>query len=293
MKFAFFGTPALAVEILEALERGGHVPAVIVTMPDRAQGRGMDMKETAVAAWGRSRSIEVLKPEKLDSECIQQLKTKNYQLSIVVAYGKILPQALLDVMPMYNIHYSLLPRWRGATPVESAILAGDAETGVAIQRIVHKLDAGPIVALEKTTIGKDETAPALRARLNGIAAELLLRVFTDLAEDTLEERAQDESLVTHCGKISKEDGLVSLSESPEILDRKFRAYYGWPGIYTFFERGGKSASRRIRTIIMKAHLESGQFVVKTVKPEGKGEMPYDDFLRSGAQPVDKGVNNGG
>ena len=279
--FAFFGTPALAVEILEALEKAGHTPAVIVTMPDRAQGRGMEMRETAVAAWGGDRGIPVLKPEALDADFISHFTSFNAQFAIVVAYGKILPQALLDVHPMYNIHYSLLPRWRGATPVESAILAGDTETGVALQRIVHKLDAGPVVALEETTIGKNETAPALRTRLNGIAAELLVRVFPALSEGASEERVQDESAITHCGKIAKEDGHVSLSDSAETLDRKFRAYYGWPGIYTFFERGGK----QIRTIIAEAHLKGGTFVITKVKPEGKGVISYEDFLRSGVKPL--------
>lgn len=281
--FAFFGTPALAVEILEALENAGHTPAVIVTMPDRPQRRGMDMKETAVAAWGRDRGIPVLKPEKLDSDFINNLQSTNDTscFAIVVAYGKILPQTLLDMMPMYNIHYSLLPRWRGATPVESAILAGDAETGVAIQRMVHTLDAGPLVALEKTNIGETETAPALRARLNGIAKECLIRILPQLMEGSPTEEPQDESLVTHCGKIVKEDGLVSLSDSAETLDRKFRAYYGWPGVYTFFDRGGK----RIRTIIVRAHREGNRFVIETVKPEGKGEVALSDYLRSGAKPV--------
>lgn len=280
-EFAFFGTPALAVEILEALENAGYMPAVIVTMPDRAQGRGMEMKETAVAAWGRDHNIPVLKPEKLDSDFISQFSKFECTFSIVVAYGKILPQTLLDTCRMYNIHYSLLPRWRGATPVESAILAGDEETGVAIQRIVHKLDAGPIVALGKTGIGKNETAPELRTRLNEIAAELLVRIFPELMADTLEQREQDESSVTHCGKIVKEDGLISVSDTAEINDRKFRAYYGWPGIYTFFERGGK----RIRTIIVKARREGDRFVIEAVKPEGKAEMAYDDFLRSDARPA--------
>ena len=279
--FAFFGTPALAVDILERLEKVGHIPKVIVTMPDRQRGRGMEMQESAVATWGRERGIPVLKPERLDSEFISHFSSLDVRFSIVVAYGKILPQALLDSVPMYNIHYSLLPRWRGATPVESAILAGDAETGVAIQRIVHKLDAGPLVALEKTAVSKDETAPALRARLNTIAAELLVRIFLELSAGSLAETAQDESVVTHCGKISKEDGHVNLSDSAESLDRKFRAYFGWPGIYTFFERSGK----RIRTIITHAHREGDRFVIQTIKPEGKGEMPYEDFLRSGARPL--------
>jgi methionyl-tRNA formyltransferase len=281
LRFVFFGTPALAVEILDALETAGYVPSLVVTMPDRPQGRGMDMRETPVAAWARTRSIEVLKPEKLNSEFVSTLAARRLTLSIVVAYGKILPQSLLDIAPMYNIHYSLLPRWRGATPVESAILAGDTETGVAIQKIVYELDAGPLATLEKTPIGADETGPTLCSRLNGIAKELLVQIFPQLLDGEVKLAEQDATHATFCGKISKEDGLVDLSDDGIINYRKFRAYFGWPGIYTFFERNGK----RIRTIISKAHMEGSKFVIDSVKPEGKGEMPYADFARSGARPL--------
>ena len=287
--FAFFGTPVLAAEILDGLEIAGYVPSVVVTMPDRPHGRGMEMQETPVASWARERGIEILKPERLDVEFISQLEARSLKLALVVAYGKILPQSVLDLMPMYNIHYSLLPRWRGATPVESAILAGDTETGVAIQKIVHELDAGPLVAVEKTKIGSDETGIALRARLNGIAKELLVAAMPKIISGDMKLVEQDKTLATFCGKISKEDGLVDLSDNGEINYRKFRAYFGWPGVYTFFERTGKV----IRTIITKAHLDppsanwrsGGKFTIEAVKPEGKGEMPYTDFVRSGAVPV--------
>ena len=279
--FAFFCTPHLAVEILDELATAGYVQSLVVTTPDRAQGRGMTMAQTPVADWAAAHGIEVLKPEKLDIEFCYKLQTAGYQLAIVVAYGKILPQALLDLMPMYNIHYSLLPRWRGATPVESPILAGDTETGVAIQKIVHELDAGPLIACEKTLIGSDETGRELRARLNSIAGKLLVKTMPKIISGDMKPEEQDGTQATFCGKISKEDGLISLSDDGEMNYRKFRAYFGWPGVYTFFERSGK----KIRTIIVKARLEGTKFVIDTVKPEGKGEMPYADFVRSGAQPA--------
>lgn len=282
-RFAFFGTPQLAVEILDELAAAGYIPSLVVTMPDRAKGRGLGTAETPVAGWAREHGIETLKPEKLDAEFLYKLQPTDYKLSfaIVVAYGKILPQALLETAPMYNIHYSLLPRWRGATPVESAILAGDSETGVAIQKIVYELDAGPLVAVEKTAIGADEAAPALRARLNGIAKKLLVNIMPALASGDISLTEQEGAQATLCGKISKEDGLINLADDAEENYRKFRAYLGWPGIYTYFERNGK----KIRTIIIKAHLEGKKFIVDTVKPEGKGEMLYADFLRSGAEPT--------
>lgn len=281
-RFAFFGTPALACDILDSLEAAGQVPAYIVSMPDRAQGRGMVVQPSPVAAWGAARGIEVLKPEKLDEAMIAGMAARGVSFAIVVAYGKIVPQGLLDTYPrgMWNIHYSLLPRFRGATPVESAILAGDTETGVAIQRMVFALDAGPLITLEKTAIGADETAPALRARLNAIAARLLVEVFPQIASGEVVLAEQDASQATRCGKMEKSDGDIS-HDDDTTRSRKYRAYFSWPGTYFFAERGGKT----LRVKVAAAHAERGRFVIDTVVPEGKGAMPYRDFLASGAKPL--------
>jgi len=280
--FAFFGTPPLAGDILNALKDAGYMPSVVVTMPDRAKGRGMEMQETPVAVWAHENNILVLKPESLDDAAIEAVVARAC-IAIVVAYGKIIPQQFLDAMSggMYNIHYSLLPRWRGATPVESAILAGDSETGVAIQRMIFQLDAGPIVALEKTLIDPDENTHELRTRLNTLAAKKLVAIMPALLENALEAHDQDPTQVTRARKMTKEDGILDLSEDGIVNYRKYRAYFGWPGTYAFFERGGK----RIRGIITKAHLDGKKFVIDSVKPEGKGEIPYADFIRSGAKPV--------
>lgn len=282
-RFAFFGTPSLCIEILDALEAASFVPALIVTMPDRAKGRGMEVAETPVAAWARERGVEVLKPEKLDDAFVADFTSRDIAAAIVVAYGKIVPQKLLDAIPngMFNIHYSLLPRWRGATPVESAILAGDAETGVAIQKMVFALDAGPVAALEKTPIGADENTHELRGRLNAMAARMLVALMPDILAGTTTLQEQADSLMTHAGKMSKEDGLLDLSDDGVVNYRKYRAYHGWPGTYAFFERGGK----KMRGIITKARMDGAKFVIEMIKPEGKGEMAYEDFVRSGAKPL--------
>lgn len=279
-RFAFFGTPALACEILDELESAGYLPALVVTMPDRPQGRGMQVHESAVGAWARERGIELLKPEKLDDAFVATLVAHDIPLAIVVAYGKIVPQTVLDSFSrgMWNIHYSLLPRFRGATPVESAILAGDAETGVAIQRMVFALDAGPIVALERTAIEPHETAPALRARLNAIAKALLVDIFPQLVSGDVSLTEQDAAQATRCGKMEKTDG--DISHDDDVLRwRKYRAYYAWPGTYFFAERGG----RTIRVKVLEAHWEREKFVIDTVTPEGKGPMPFAIFLASGVK----------
>lgn len=280
--FAFFGTPSLCIEILDELASAGYVPSLVVTMPDRAKGRGMETTETPVATWARERDIAVLKPEKLDAAFIEDFKARGITAAIVVAYGKIIPQGLFDAIPlgMFNIHYSLLPRWRGATPVESAILAGDAESGVAIQKMVYELDAGPIAALEKTQIGADESTHELRSRLNAMAKKMLVNLMPSILDGTVAVTEQDASHMTHAGKMSKEDGHLDLSDDAIVNYRKYRAYFGWPGTYAFFKRGGK----QIRGIIVQAHMGGSKFIIDTIKPEGKGAMLYTDFVRSGATP---------
>lgn len=281
-RFAFFGTPALATEILDALTDAGFTPDVIVTMPDRPQGRGMALQESPVGAWGRSHGVEVVKPESLDDAFRTELQKRELSFAIVVAYGKIVPQSLLDSFEkgMWNIHYSLLPRWRGATPVESAILAGDAETGVAIQRMVFALDAGPIAAIERTRIGDTETTPELRSRLNAIAALLLVGIVPQIADGSIALSEQDTSMATRCGKMTKEDGDIT-HDDDTTRSRKFRAYTPWPGTYFFAERGGT----RLRVKVVSARYENGRFLIDIVTPEGKGPQPYRHFLASGATPL--------
>lgn len=274
--FAFFGTPALACEILDALLASGHTPTLIVTMPDRPQGRGMVMTPSPVATWAAAHHIETLKPEKLDDEFVANLRARGISLAVVVAYGKIVPQSMLDSFErgMWNIHYSLLPRWRGATPVESAILAGDTETGVCIQRMVYALDAGPIAAIERTPIAPSETTPELRARLNATAARLLVSLFPALKDGSVTLTEQDATHATRCGKMVKEDGDITDDNDATRL-RKYRAYAVWPRTYFYTERAGA----RIRVKVAAAHGESERFVIDRVVPEGRREMSYADFLR--------------
>ncbi len=277
IKLAFWGTPELTITILEKLESEGFTPAVIITGPDRPAGRGLVMTPPAPKVWADKRNIPVLQPEKVDALFLEALQAFNIDLSVVVAYGKILPQEAID-LPKFgtlNVHYSLLPRFRGATPVESAILAGDTETGVCIQQMVYKLDAGDIHAKETVTIGDHETAPDLRARLNIIGAELLVKTIRSIQSGTASPSVQDESGVTKCGKISKEDGLIDPNGDPILNDRKFRAYYGWPGVYYFTEKDGK----KIRIKITDAILENGIWKILKVIPEGKKEISYQEFIQ--------------
>ena len=278
MKFIFFGTPDVASETLVILKSHGYVPEFIVTAPDRPVGRHFTMTPTPVKIWAEENNIPYLQPEKITEEVFEEIKTKSKALSIelfiVVAYGKILSQKLIDLpsLATLNIHYSLLPRWRGASPVEAAILAGDYETGVSIQQMVFKLDAGPVIAEERIPIAHNDTTQSLRGKLIPLGAELLVRMMGELGAGKGEALAraipQDESLSTHCGKTKKEDGLVNpFTDDPQILWNKYRAYLGWPGIY-FFD----STHKRVK--ITKATFESGKFIIERVVREGESETNW-------------------
>ncbi len=277
LNIAFFGTPDLVIPILDELEKSGLTPKVIVTGLDVPKGRRLQIEKPAPKAWAEARGIPVLQPAKIDAAFLEEFQKYGVDLGVVVAYGKILPQALLDLpkLGMINVHYSLLPKYRGATPVESAILAGETETGVAIQKMVLKLDAGDVIEEAKVAIGEKETAPELRARLNGIAKNLLIEVVQKIANGTAKFRKQDDSQATRCGKIKKEDGEIDPSGDAILNWRKFRAYAGWPGTYFFGEKNNK----KIRVIVKDADFKDGIFIIKKVVPEGKKEMPYADFLR--------------
>lgn len=258
LNFVFFGTPDVSSKTLEILKSHGYVPSLIVTAPDRPVGRHFTMTSSPTKAWAVENNIPFT----------HELPTAgDYDLFIVVAYGKILPQSVIDIPKLgtLNIHYSLLPRWRGASPVEAAILHGDTETGVSIQKMVFKLDAGPIIAEERTTIDPNETHVELRNRLIKIGSDLLVSV---LNARNFEGKEQDESHMIHCGKTKKEDGLVNpTTDNPQELWNKYRAYFGWPGIY-FMDSNNK------RVKITKARFENGKFVIEKVIREGKPESNY-------------------
>lgn len=276
ISIAFFGTPDLTLPILDELESAGFLPKIIVTGEDERKGRHLELQEPAPKAWAKKREILVLQPGKLGKDFLEEFKKYDIDLGIVVAYGKILPQALLDIPKygMINVHYSLLPKYRGATPVESAILNGDTETGVVIQKMVYELDAGDVIEEEKTAIRENETAPELRNRLNEVAKKMLIKAVERMLAETAITRAQNGAEATFTKRIKKEDGLIDPAGDAVENDGKFRAYYGWPGSYFFTEKNGK----KIRVIIKDAKLENGIFEIKKVVPEGKKEMSYKDFL---------------
>lgn len=276
INIAFFGTPELCIPILKRLADAGMTPSLIVTNPDRPVGRKQVLTAPPVKTWAQDHNIPVLQPEVIDKEWIAEFKTYNIDLSIVVAYGKILPAMLIDT-PRYgtlNVHYSLLPKYRGATPVEAAILNGDTTTGVAIQKMVYKLDAGDVLAIETHPIDPNITAIDLRDELNQIGAELLVTTIPKYITGNITPQPQDESAVTTCTLIEKSDGEVDLETmNDQELWNRYRAYYGWPGVF-YFDENGKRV--KITEAIFEDdpfdQAQGKKFQIKKVIREGGREM---------------------
>lgn len=277
MKIAFFGTPDFTVAFLEKLSTSGFTPSLIVTNPDRPSGRGMVMQPPEPKLWGEGHNIKVLQPESLDEDFIKELEKESWDLFVVIAYGKIIPETVIN-LPKYgtiNVHYSLLPKYRGATPVESAILNGDKTTGVAIQQMRYKLDTGPILMQKEIKIEDDDTTPVLRDRLNTEALILIPQVIQKIFDGTIEAKEQPEEVASHCKKISKEDGEINLNDDGILNDRKYRAYYGWPSTYFFLPTQTGKEVKRIK--ITKAHLQNDKFVIDEVIPENGKRISYESL----------------
>ena len=268
--FIFWGTPDVASKTLEILKKNGYRPSLIITAPDRPKGRKMIITPPAVKIWAIENNIPYIQPEKLDEEFSNRLKVISYKLSIVVAYGKIIPENIINLPKLgsLNIHYSLLPKYRGASPVEKAILNGDKETGITIQKMEYKMDRGPIIAQEKIKIGNDETTPLLRKTLIKIGGELLVKTLPNFINGKIKLIPQNEDEATYCKKIKKEEGLIDFNDNPIKNYNKFRAYVTWPRI--FFFKNGK------RIIITDAMLENGGFKILKIIPEGGKEIDYKE-----------------
>ena len=233
-RILFAGTPDFALASLRALCDSGVVPLAVYTQPDRPAGRGKKLRASPVKEYALAQNIEVRQPESLkDNDIAAEMAEFDADLMVVAAYGLILPQAILD-LPRHgclNVHASLLPRWRGAAPIQAAILAGDEETGVSLMNMTAGLDSGPVFARQSIRIGDNESAGELHDRLAQLGGEMLCKYLPDILEGRLEAEPQDEALVTYAGKISRSDAAMSWDDSATELLRQVRAYNPTPGAY--------------------------------------------------------------
>jgi methionyl-tRNA formyltransferase len=231
-KLLFAGTPDFALESLRALHAAGRVPDAVLTQPDRPAGRGKKLTESPVKQFAAEHDISVWQPETLkDVDIVAQIAEIKPDLIIVAAYGLLLPQVVLDIPTRgcVNVHASLLPRWRGAAPVQAAILEGDCETGITLMQMEAGLDNGPVLASATIDIDADETAGSLHDRLAALGGELLVQELSAILNGSLEAVPQDDGQVTYAGKIRKQDAVIDWSCTAKQIGRKIRAYDPVPG----------------------------------------------------------------
>ncbi len=305
IKFAFFGSSRFSVIALDELERAGFLPAFVVTTIDKPQGRKMILTPTPVKEWALSKEIKVLDPVKLNAEFIEILKKETLSagdsqngtpdsspvtIFVVASYGKIIPQAVLDIPKQgtLNIHPSLLPKYRGASPLQSAILDDAKDTGITIMMIDAGMDHGPIIIQEKVRVDEWPTYEDFEKMMAEKGAKLLAEILPKWTANEIKAKEQDHTAATFTKKITKEDGLIDLAciENTDPTDqytafRKIQAFHEWPQAYFFVEHNGKNIRVKVTKASWQnsADISTSKLIIEKVIPEGSKEMSYNDFLR--------------
>ncbi|MES2213205.1 MAG: methionyl-tRNA formyltransferase [Patescibacteria group bacterium] len=281
--WAFFGTSRFSTIVLDEMKARGYIPSLIITTEDKPKGRKLILTPPDVKVWAEREGVPYIQPESLREtknpkilEEIKSYSSENFDVFVVASYGKLLPDSILNI-PTHktlNVHPSLLPRLRGASPIQSAILT-ENETGVTIIRLDSDMDHGPILAQEKSEIPEwPPYADDLETTLGVAGGQMLAGLLPDWVAGKIAEVEQDHSHATFCKKIEKIDALLDLTENGETNLRKIRAYHVWPGAFFYYTHGENT----LRIIVKRAHMENGELVLDRVIPEGKKEMNYADFL---------------
>lgn len=276
INFAFFGTDNFSVGVLEELKKSGFLPALVVTAPDKPRGRGLKLTPPPVKLWALANKIDFLQPEKLDMEF-------DLPLGVVASYGKILPAKILNSLSKgtLNVHPSLLPKYRGASPIQAQILSGEKKVGVTIMLMDEKMDHGPLLtqrefsAQGRSALGwQIPSSKELSEKLATEGGKLLAETIPKWLTGEIKPIPQDDTQATFCKKITKEDGLIDLTGDPRQNFLKIQAFSGWPGAYFFTERN----SKKTRVKITKASFANDGLVIESVIPEGKKEIPFSRFI---------------
>ncbi len=257
-RLVFAGTPDFALASLRALVEAGRVPVAVLTQPDRPAGRGRKLTASPVKQYAEKRGIAVLQPATLrDARAADDLRALEPDLLIVAAYGLILPQDVLDI-PTHgclNVHASILPRWRGAAPIQAAILAGDDTTGISLMAMTAGLDCGPVYHVEEVAIGADETAGELHDRLAELGGRALVAKLDAIVGGELEAVPQDDDRATYAPKIEKHDAAIDWSLPADEILRRIRAYNPFPGAYTHGK--AEDGSEPVRLKVWRAGRADG------------------------------------
>ena len=297
MKIVFMGTPDFAVGALEALVEAGHEVVAVVTQPDKPKGRGKEMQMTPVKACAMKHNIEVFQPVKIKtSEAVEVLKGYAADLFVVAAFGQILSKEILD-MPKFgcvNIHASLLPKYRGAAPIQWAILDGEKETGVTIMQMNEGLDTGDMLTKVIVPIEDTDTGESLFDKLADAGAKLLVETIPQIEAGTLQPEAQDDSKSTYAKMIKKEMGHIDWKKEAVVLERLVRGMNSWPSAYTYLngktlkvweasveEKESNAAAGEVVEVTkdsIKVQTGKDLLVLKQIQLEGKKRMDVAAFL---------------
>ncbi len=254
-RIAFFGTPEFSAVILRTLIENNFTPSLVITKPDAVVGRKKLLTPSPVKIIAQENSLSLLQPNKLDESFFEIFATHSIDLAIVVAYGKIFPQKLLS-LPLYgclNIHASLLPLYRGASPIQSAILYGENQTGITLMQMEKGLDSGPIIMKKSLPIAYNDTTLTLTPKLAHLGGEILLSFLSSWDRKPLISKRQKHTDASFCTCIHKQDGNIDWSQSAEIIYNTYRAFTPWPGVFSFFRH--KEKSLRIRLLEMTLSQE--------------------------------------
>lgn len=293
MRIVFFGTPPFAVPTLEALLGSAHAVCGVVTQPDRPRGRGQRVSEPPVKALAAAHGVPILQPDRLrDPAVAEALRAWRPDLGVVAAYGKLIPESTLALPPhgMINVHASLLPKYRGAAPVQRAVIDGEAETGVTIMRVEKMLDAGPMLAKVRRPIGPGETADVIERDLALLGARLLLEVVGQIEAGTVREELQDFMICSYAPKVTRDEGLIDWTLPAVYIHNRVRGLYPWPHAYTYLDG--------VRLIVLKTRIEEtptgarpGTVVEVSrdaihVATGHEGRLAIEQLQREGGRPME-------
>ena len=299
ISIGFFGTSIFALKALSKLYENQVNIKFVISQTPKPSGRGKRISDSPVGNFAKKKNLSLLCPNKLDEEFYNQISSYNIDFIVIVAYGNLLTSKILSLPKFFclNIHGSILPKWRGAAPIQRAILNSDKKTGVSIMIVEENLDSGPVIMKKEIYIQKNDNAGTLHEKLSVIGSELILKALVDISNNNYSTKKQKENEATYAEKILKSETKIDWSENAQIINNKVRAFNPWPGAWTYLHKKNK----KIRIKIVEAevinvsgpltqeYLRAAQknlivkcnksfLKIKKVQPEGKKILNYSDFL---------------
>lgn len=301
LRIVYFGTSLFSKKILETLIENSYNVVAVFTRPDLPQGRDMAIEKSPAKILAEEKKIPVYKPSKLDEKAVAEIKNLKPDIIILAAYGKLLPRTILDIpgFGCLNVHASLLPKYRGPSPIQNALLNGETETGATIIQMNKGIDTGDILAAKKVAITPEDNAETLEKKVAEAGAALLIETLLPWIERKIEPLKQNDAEASVCQLIEREDGRIIWENEAEKIYNMYRAFYPWPGIFTYWNRGGRLERIKLNKIsIQKNDPETkydvgkifqlgdkigvqclkGVIIIDELQPEGKKSMPIGDFI---------------